>query len=403
MTSSSPETATKGPLHGITVLDFSRMLAGPYCTAMLADQGARVIKVEALHGDDQRYVGAFREGESLNFHFLNRGKESVTLDMRQPEGRRIAQELAAKADFVVENFRPGVAKRLGIDAETLRAAHPGLVYCSISGFGQISPMAEAPSYDVVAQALSGLMSVTGMPDGAPTLVGDSVGDIVSGISAAQAITAGLVQKGLTGRGTVIDLAMFDVLFSLLPTVLASWQKTGERPLRCGNEHPLSAPFGSYDAADEPVMIAVASKPLFATLTAAIGRPELAEDARFLTDELRSQNRRALRDELEGWTRARSAAEVVAVLTAAGVPVSRIWAVDEAANSEQARARGLLTEITHPRLGTLRVPEQPAHFAGLARGQSGPAPDLGADSAGVLGEVLGLSPDDISRLRAGKII
>ncbi|AGT10878.1 CaiB/BaiF CoA transferase family protein [Paracoccus aminophilus] len=391
------------PFAGITILDFSRVVAGPFCTALLADQGARIIKIEPPEGDDQRQMGAARAGESVNFHMLNRGKESLMLDLRQPEGRDLAQALARRADVVIENFRPGVAARLGIDAARLCAENPRLIHCAISGFGQSGPLSALPSYDVIAQAMSGLMSVTGEPGRDPVLVGDSIGDTVAGLYAAQAITAALLRRARTGAGAAIDIAMFDALFSLLPTALAGWQQSGQRPQPSGDAHPLSAPFGAYRARDEKVMIAVANRALFQTLAHAIARPALLDDPRFASDALRRHHAEALRLEIEGWTRARPAAEVVAHLSAKGVPAARILGVDEAALSPQAQHRGLLTRHDHPRLGPLLIPEQPAHFAGLARGETAPAPDLGADGPAVLADLLGLSAADITRLRAQNII
>ena len=396
------ETTAK-PLDGITILDFTRVLAGPYCTAMLADQGATVIKVEAPQGDDQRAMGAFRDGRSLSFELINRNKRSLRLDLHAPEGRAIAAGLAARADVVIENFRPGVADRLGIGAAALRAAHPQLIHCSISGFGQSGPMAQMPSYDVIAQALSGLMSITGAPEGDSVLVGDSVGDILAGIYAAQAICAALFQRERTGAGATIDVAMFDALFSLLPTALAIWQRDGTPPARAGANHPLSAPFGAYRTADGRVMIAVGNTSLFGTLCAAMGRVDLTEDPRFSSDQSRKANADALREQIEAWSCALPAAEVVRILGAAGVPVSPVWTVDQAAESAQVAARGLLHAVDHPERGRLMLPEQPVHFAGSPRGTPCPAPDLGADGPAILHDILGLPQDEITHLRAADII
>ncbi len=391
------------PFAGITVLDFSRVLAGPFCSAILADQGAQIIKVEPPQGDDQRYMGAVRNNQSINFQLFNRNKRSLKLDLRQPEAVKIAQELALKADVVLENFRPGVADRLGIGAEQLQALKPDLVYCSVSGFGQQGPMAAMPSYDVVAQALSGMMSVTGEASGAPTLVGDSIGDIVSGIYAAQAISAALYRRSVTGQGARIDVAMFDTLFSLLPTVLAGWQGSGNRPARFGNQHPLSAPFGAFAASDAPFILAVANKALFARLAEALGKPHLADDPRFASDQLRSQNRDALQAEIEDWSRHYTASEVVEKLGKAGLPVSEIWSVDEAAQSAHAQHRQLLHEVEHPQLGKLLVPEQPVHFDGLPRGDIRQAPELGADGADILREFLNMDETQISALTSAGIV
>ena len=392
-----------GPLAGITVVDFTRMLAGPYCSAILSDLGAEVIKVEPPHGDDQRGIGAMKDGLSVSFELLNRNKRSLRLDLKQEKGRRIALELAAMADVVLENFRPGVADKLGIGYQAIQKIRPDTVYCSVSGFGQNGPMAKSPSYDVIAQALSGLMSITGDPEGGPTLVGESIGDIIAGIYAAMAISTALFRRATTDEGTRIDVAMFDALFSLLPTALAKWQVTGVTPERVGNRHPLTAPFGSFTASDGPFMLAVASDKLFADLSAAIGQPELPEDPRFATDPLRFRNRHALAAIIETWAAERTAAEAVDILDRAGIPASTVWDVETAARSEQTAFRQLLTPLTHPALGILNLPEQPVHFSGTVRGKAYLAPQLGADSDAILADKLAMTPDAIKTLRASGVI
>lgn len=385
------------PLDGITVLDFSRVLAGPFCSALLADLGATVIKVEPPQGDDQRWMGAFKDGISVSFELINRNKESIRLDLKDPKGREIALALAERADVVIENFRPGVADRLGIGYEALKAVKPDIIFCSISGFGQRGPMALAPSYDVVAQALSGMMSITGMPDGEPVLVGDSIGDTVSGLYAAIGIALALFRRSVTGEGANIDVAMFDALFSLLPTALANMQVSGKAPGRAGNQHPLSAPFGAFKARDGLFMLAIANKAQFARFAELIGQPALASDERFSSDPARKQNSAALRDIIEHWAGERSPAEVVELLLQAGLPASCVWNVAEAASSAQAAERGLLKDVAHPLLGTLKLPEQPLRFDGLPRGEVRRAPDLGADGAAILSRVLGVDEQEIRRL------
>jgi CoA:oxalate CoA-transferase len=391
------------PLSGVRVLDFSRVLAGPFSTAMMADIGAQIIKVEPPSGDDQRSMGAFRDGVSVSFELINRNKRSLRLDLKTREGRDIARRLAARCDVVVENFRPGVAAKLGIDYDSLRKLRPDLVYCSISGFGQSGPLAGFPSYDVVAQALSGLMSITGSPDGEPMLVGDSVGDTVSGLFAAWSISSALYRRQVTGEGARLDVAMFDSLFALLPTALAQWQVTQTAPGREGNQHPLSAPFGAYAAADGNFILAIANNSLFQRFATTIGRPELAGEERFSSDQLRRRNRDALRVEIEAWSRAIPAAQVVELLGGAGIPASMIWNVEEAADSSHARHRQLMTTVTHSSLGSLRLPEQPVHFSDLERGDIRPSPALGGDGAAILEELLEISADEIAALQAAEVI
>jgi len=395
----SADTSGKRPFSGLRILDFSRVLAGPFCTAMLADLGAEIIKVEPPGGDDQRAMGAFRNGRSVNFELINRNKRSLRLDLKQPAGRQLALRLAARCDVVVENFRPGVADRLGIDFAAIAAVRPDVIYCSISGFGQNGPLAQHPSYDVVAQAASGLMSLTGPKDGDPVLVGDSVGDTVSGTFAAFGIAAALYRRAITGIGGRIDIAMFDALFALLPTALAQLQATGRAPQRCGAVHPLSAPFGAYRASDRTFMLAIANNPLFGRFASVIGRPGLALEDRFASDRQRRDNEGALRTIIEDWAATRKASDIIALLLEAGIPASDIWTIDEAAGSAHARHRHLTTAVEAAGLGRIDLPEQPVHFADLERGGVRPAPALGADGPDILTALLDLTQVEISRLQA----
>lgn len=396
-------SARRKPLEGLTVLDLARMLAGPYCSAILADLGAQVIKVEPPHGDDQRHIGAVAGDASLSFEVLNRTKRSIIVNLKHPEGVQVLHELALRADILVENYRPGVAERLGVGYDVLHAINPRLVYCSISGFGQHGRMAAAPSYDVVAQALSGLMSITGSPESGPTLVGESIADIAAGLYGAMGVGTALYWRELTGEGSHIDVALFDSVFSLLPTALATWQLTGAAPERQGNHHPLSAPFGAFQAGDAPFTIAVANNKLFAVLASALGRPELVDDPRFGSDALRRAHRDDLVAIIETWASTRTAQQAADELARAGVPASAVWDVDQAAHSTQVTERKLLTSVDHPTLGPLYLPEQPVHFDGVERGQVRPAPALGADTDGVLTDVLGMSNEQIARLRAAGTI
>jgi len=389
----------QGPLAGVAVLDFTRVLAGPFCTALLADLGAEVIKVEPPQGDEYRHVGPFRAGESALFQLVNRNKRSLALDLKNPAARGLVRALAGKSDVVVENFRPGVAERLSIGYAALAEANPGLVYASISGFGQSGPQAQAPAFDLIAQALSGLMDVTGMPEGPPTRVGESLGDLAAGLYAAWAILAALFERQRTGAGRHLDVAMVDSLVSLMPTAIAQWMFGDDPPTRVGNRHPLSTPFGAYRCRDGHLVVCVLNAGQFARLAACIGRPELAADPRFASDELRTRHETVLRDDIEAWLATRSVAEAVACLTAAGVPASAILPAAEALESAQVTARGLLPRVAHPRLGPIPTLEQPVHFSGLPRGNQRPAPALGADGPAILRDRLGLTAADIDALVA----
>jgi CoA:oxalate CoA-transferase len=374
------------PLSGVRVLDFSRVLAGPYCTALLADLGADVIKVEPPTGDDYRHVGPFIDGESALFLTINRGKRSIALDLTKAEDRAIVQALAARADVVVENFRPGVADKLGIGWNELSQLNPRLVYGSISGFGQDGQFAGRPAYDIILQAMTGIMSVTGSPDGPPMLVGESIADVVAGLFASWSILAALVERQRTNAGRYIDLAMFDAMIAVQPLVVARYLASGTAPQRVGNRHPLSAPFGAFQARDGMFVLAVLNEKLFGKLAECIGRPELVGDARFGSDSDRLANEADLRAAIEGWSASLTASEAVAALVAAGVPAAEIQDMAEALTSPQARERGLLQDTHHATLGPVQVPEQPARFGGASRGGIAAAPALDADRRAILTEL-----------------
>lgn len=375
-------SALRGPLDGLTVLDFSRVLAGPFCTAMLCDAGADVIKVESPEGDEYRRVGPFVDDESALFGFANRGKRSIVLNLKDERDLRTARELAASVDVVVENFRPGVANKLGIGYAQLSASNPALVYLSISGFGQTSPLRDRPAYDIIIQAESGLMSINGEPDGQPTLVGEAIADVGAGLYGAWAIATALWQRERTGRGCHIDLAMFDALLSLLPTVACRYLATGEVPQRMGNRHALSAPFGAYRTADGHVVIAILNEALFLKFAEAMGQPSLAADERFANDPTRAANEPALRERIEKWTRQLTTSQVVHALNEAGIPVAPIATVSAAIDSEHAAQRMLFRRSEEG----VRLPEQPAHFSSTLRGRPVRVPRLGEHTAEILASI-----------------
>ncbi|WP_312530814.1 CoA transferase [Paracoccus sp. (in: a-proteobacteria)] len=375
-----------GPLAGIKVLDLSRVLAGPYCTALMADLGAEVIKLEPPQGDDYRHIGPFKDGESALFTLNNRGKKSVVLDLKNPEHVALAQEIADRVDVVVENFRPGVAARLGLGAETLRARNPGLIYCSISGFGQEGPFKDLPAYDLVVQAMSGLMAGTGEEGGAPLKTGESIADLVAGLFASWSIMASLVQRNQTGVGATLDVAMYDALFSMLTTSHALHLYAGSAPKRVGNRHPLSTPFGCYATRDGQVAICVLNPKQFALLAALIGAPDAVNDPRFASDESRTVHEPALKALIEAWSKDMTTDQAVKALSEVGLPSAPIWDIAQAAENEHAQARGLVTNLAHPVLGQAPVIGQPVRFDGKKPVAETSAPRLGGDLASVLAQL-----------------
>ena len=392
--------ASPKPLAGVRVLDLTRVLAGPFCTALLADLGAEVIKIESpVAGDDARSLGPFRDGSSVYFSILNRGKQSVTLDLKHPDAREVLLELAERADVFIENFRPGVAQRLGVGHEAVMARNPRLVYASISGFGQSGPMSQLPAYDLVIQAASGLMSLTGEPDGEPMKVGESVGDLVAGLYAAFAVTTALRNVERTGRGDYLDVAMLDCLMSLEVTAQSQLAASGVAPGRVGNRHPLSAPFATYRARDGLVVIAAANGDVFARVAIMVERVDIVEDRRFADDESRMAHDAQMREMIEAWTMTRTVEEVVSRAHEIGVPASGIADLGEAMANAQLVERGSVSTMHDPVLGAVSFIGQPVRFASHVPDTVEPSPALGRDTRRILATLLGRTPGEIDRLAA----
>lgn len=373
------------PLDGLRILDLTRVMAGPFCTALLADLGAEVIKLEPPQGDDYRHIGPFVQGESALFTLMNRGKQSIVLDLKAPAAQSTAREIALQCDVVVENFRPGVASRLGLGPD-LRDAKPSLIYASISGFGQSGPAAELPAYDLVAQAMSGLMAATGEDGGPPLKVGESYGDLMAGLFASWAILAALHQRDRTGQGATLDVAMFDTLFALLPTSHALQFYAGRTPARVGNRHPLSTPFGCFATADGQAVIAVLGDRQWQALCDLIG---VQPDPDLATDAGRTNAEPHVKAMIEVWSRQHSTLDVVARLRAAGIPAAQVQTLAEAAASPHAVARGLVSDLPHHVLGHAKTVGQPVRFNGEKPISIRSAPALGAQGAAIL-DRLGLT-------------
>jgi crotonobetainyl-CoA:carnitine CoA-transferase CaiB-like acyl-CoA transferase len=387
------------PLASVRVLDFSRVLAGPYCTMLLADLGAEVTKVERPGiGDETRTWGPPSVGgESAYFLSVNRSKRSVAVDLKQPEGRALVLDLCARADVVLENFRPGAAERLGLDAATVHARNPAAVYCSITGFGRHGSR-ERPGYDFVVQAESGLMAVTGAADGPPTKAGVAVVDVVTGLHAAVAILAALRRRDATGQGERIEVSLLNSAFSSLVNVAQNALVTGEEPGRFGNAHPSIAPYQPFRASDGWIAVAAANDSLFARLCDALGRPELAQDERFRTNAARVRNRAQLLPPLEDAFAARSAEEWVAALDEAGVPAGKIRGVLEALRA----AAPATISVEHPTAGELELVAPPFAFESSPLRKAVAPPRLGQHTREVLTE-LGLDAPRIAELEAAGVV
>ena len=405
-----------GPLSHIRVLDLSRVLAGPWAGQNLADLGAEVIKVERPgQGDDTRRWGppylkdaAGRDtSEPAYYLSCNRGKKSIVLDLATPDGQRLARELAAKCDILLENYKVGGLARFGLGYDDLEASHPHLIYCSITGFGQTGPCRERAGYDLIAQGMGGLMSITGEPDGAPgggpKRVGVAIADLFSGMYATIAVLAALARRERTGRGQHIDLALLDCQVAMLANQAMNYLTSGRPPPRMGNAHPNVVPYQPFATADGQIIVAVGNDTQFAGLCAVIGRPELADDPDFATNAARIRNRERLLPMIAEQIKARTNREWQDALEAVGVPCGPINALDEVFADPQVRARGMRFELDHPLAGRVPMVASPMRFSETPIEYRAPPPLLGEHTDDVLGELLGLDAGEIARLREGGVI
>jgi crotonobetainyl-CoA:carnitine CoA-transferase CaiB-like acyl-CoA transferase len=370
----------------------------------LADMGAEVIKVEEPgKGDDTRRWPPFVGGEATYFMSVNRGKQSVTLDLKAPEGLEILRKLAARSDVLVENFRTGTMERLGLGYAALRRLNPRLVYCSISGFGETGPEAHRGGYDLIVQGESGVMDLTGFADGPPVKVGNSIADLVAGLSAAQGITLALLARQRTRRGQKVEIAMLDVMAALLTYQAGIYFGTGQRPARRGNQHPSIVPYEVFRAADAYVTLGVANNGLWKQCCAALDRPELTTDPRFDTEARRVENRATLVPLLNEILKTRPAGEWLARLEKAGVPAGRINSVAEVCESEHLKARGMIVRLPHPTAGHVTVMGVPVRLHATPGAAQAPPPVLGEHTDAVLRRVLGLTPRAIAGLRDAGVL
>jgi formyl-CoA transferase len=395
------------PLDGIKVLDLSRVLAGPWCTQLLADLGAEVIKIERPGaGDDTRHWGPpwFGEGEDrVAAYFLscNRGKKSAAIDFSDPKGAELVQQLASEADVVVENFKVGGLKKFGLDAASLRTSNSRLIYASITGFGQDGPYAERSGYDFIIQGMGGMMSITGIPDGepggGPMRVGVAVVDLFTGMYTAVSILAALYQRERTGQGALIDMALFDTQLAVLANQVSNALVSGNDPPRQGNTHPNIVPYQPFEAADKPLIIAVGNDRQFAKLAELCGHPEWGRDERFATNGARVANREQIVRLITDCVRRKSAAEWFESLDAAGIPAGPINSISEALADVQAQHRQMVR-----RIAGVPVVGSPVRLDGSRADSDLPPPALGEHTMEILASI-GLGSNDVERLRADKVI
>jgi CoA:oxalate CoA-transferase len=381
-----------GPFSGLLVLDLTRVLAGPYAALMMAELGARVIKIEPPEGDDARRYGPFVTGEngvakSGYFMSINRGKESIALDLKNENDRKIFEALLASADVLIENYRGGTMERLGYGWESLKDKYPRLIYAAVSGFGHTGPYAARPAYDMVVQAMGGIMSLTGHPGGEPTRVGTSVGDLTAALFGTVGIATALFDREKTGRGQKVDVGMLDCQVAILENAIARYVATGEVPGPLGTRHPSIAPFAAFRTKREYIVIAAGNDALFARIAKVLGHEEWPDDPRFAGNPARVQNLDALHAEMEAALATRSAKDWLALLEAEGVPCAPINDIAAVMSDPQVLARNMIVESLDPDLGPVRMQGNPIKLSAREDTKTrGPAPELDRDREAILREL-----------------
>ncbi|MBL8550884.1 MAG: CoA transferase [Hyphomonadaceae bacterium] len=393
------------PLAGRRVLDLSRVLAGPWCTMVLADLGAEVIKVEnPKGGDDTRHWGPpYAGGEAAYYLCANRNKKSVAIDLSTADGQGLVRDLAARSDVLVENYKLGGLDKFGLGYASIAAINPAIVYCSISGYGRSSPRAELPGYDYVIQAEGGLMAITGETDGAPMKVGVAVADLFTGMAAAQAILAALLARDRDGVGQHIDMALYDCQLAMLANVGSAHLVSGAEPKRYGNGHPNIVPYDMFDTVDGGVVIAVGNDRQFTSLCTLMKRPELAVDARYATNARRVENRAELLGLLRPLVAKETTAFWLAGLGAAGIPGGAVRKVGQALAAPETHARDMVRTVSHPTAGEVSLIGSPLKLSQTPTATAQAPPLLGADTDAVLGGLLGLEAERLAQLRSGGAI
>ena len=392
------------PLEGLRIVDLTRVVAGPFCTMQLGDWGAEVLKIEEpQHGDDTRAWAPFIGGAGSFFLALNRGKKSVAIDLKTPEGADALRRLIAHADVLIENFRPGSLAQLGFSYADASAINPRLIYCSITGYGQTGPRAQLPGYDAVIQGEAGIMDMTGDPDGEPTRVGVAITDYLAGLYAVQGILLAVIEREKSGLGQHVDIALFDAMLSVMRLPMSMLLATGHDPTRVGNDHLNIAPYEPLRAKDGRLIVAVANPRLWVRFCDAIERPDLRDDPRFASNTDRVRHRQALKEEIERTCADWTVDELTARLEAKNVPCGRVRSMREALAHPQVAARRSLVDSTHPAAGTIKVVAPPVRMSETPGSVRTPAPLLGQHTEEVLRDRLGMSANEIARLKDAGVI
>ncbi len=388
------------PLSGYRILDLSRILAGPFCTMILGDQGADVIKVERPGvGDDTRTWGPpFAEGESAYYLCCNRNKRSIAVDLKNPDGLKLVKELAAESDVLIENFTPGLMKKFGLDYETLKETNPRLVYASVTAYGQDGPYRDRPGYDMVLSAVGGLMYITGEKDGNPCKVGVAITDVLTGVYASGAITSALLWRERTGRGQYIDVSLLDAQVSGLANIASNWLVAGKEATRWGTAHESIIPYQVFPTADRPIAIAAANQKLWLNFCRVLGRDDWTEDARFESNPKRVENRDALLPLIHEELAKKTCDEWMDLFVEAAVPCGPVNDMQHLFSDPQVKHRNMVEEIQHPTIGTLRLGGVPIKYSETPGAIRRHPPLLGEHTDEVLAEVLGFSSEQIDELR-----
>ena len=392
-------------LEGITVLDLTQAYSGPFCTMHLADHGANVIKIERPpHGDQTRSWGPFKNGGSAYYALINRNKQSVTLNLRTKEGREVFREMVKKADVVCENFRVGTMEELGLGYEDLQEINPKIIYASISGFGLEGPLKDRPAYDIVAQGMSGIMSITGFKESGPTKIGPSLGDNYTGSYLALGVCMALFNREKTGKGHRIDVAMLDTLYSALENAVVTYTVEGVVPGQVGNIDPAIAPFDTFDAKDGLFVMGVGTDKMWKELCQGMSRPDLGEDPRFASNDLRVQHYQStMRPLLLEWSKTKTLAEIEDFLVNAGIPFGPVLDVAQATEHPQIKARNMIQDVDDPVLGKVRLVGIPIKIQGSPDNIDRSAPSLGQDNEAVMKIFLGYDDNKIAKLKKDKAI
>lgn len=392
------------PFENLKVLDLTRVLAGPYASMVLADFGANVIKIETPEiGDDSRSFGPFIGKESVYFMSLNRGKRSMTLNLKQNEAQDIFRKMVKKADIVLENYRPGTMEKFGLGYEQLKKVNPRIIYAACSGFGHNGPYSQKPAYDVIVQGMGGIMSITGQDGGEPTRVGVSMGDITAGLFTVIGLLTALYIREFTNHGQKVDVAMLDCQVAILENAIARYLVTCKVPVPIGNRHPSITPFEAFATQNGYIIIAVGNDRLWSKFCRLIKREDLIADERFATNAQRTNNQKQLKAILDGIFPDKTVAAWIELLDGAGIPCGPINTIDRVLDDPQVKAREMIVEIDHPMAGRLRMPGLPIKLSETPGTVEKPAPLLGQHTADILKELLGMSTTQITELQAKRII